>query len=106
MVTTGFSVEGPACGACLAELLEQLRAVDGVTGVAADLAIGSSTLVAVTGGGAADEPAIRRAVERARFRLASADRLVPPHRGSDHLLAAQALARADETELRKEGVRS
>lgn len=104
MVTTAFAVEGPTCGACFAELLEQVRAVDGVTGAAADLAVGGSTLVVITSDAATDVRLIRRAVARAGFALTSADHLVPPHSGAEHL-AARAFAGADGNKMWKEGVR-
>lgn len=37
MTVVAFAVEGLTCGSCLAEVLEELRALDGVTGVAVDL---------------------------------------------------------------------
>ncbi|NMR19494.1 heavy-metal-associated domain-containing protein [Cellulomonas fimi] len=96
MVATRFSVEGLTCGLCLAELLDQLRSVPEVMEAAADLVIGGATVVVVTGDAEVLEEPVRGAVERAGFLLGSHDRLLPPHAGADHLLAARAFALGDE----------
>ncbi len=90
MVTTAFAVEGLTCGSCLAEVLEQLRAVGGVSGAAVDLVVGGPSPVVVTSGTAVSAGQIRAAVERAGFILSAEDGWAGRH---DHapgqLLAAQ-----------------
>jgi len=68
-----FVVEGLACGSCLAEVLEELRALDGVTGVAVDLVkdgLSPVTLTSITVLGAGE---VRAAVRRAGFVVAGPD---------------------------------
>lgn len=105
MVVTQIAVAGLTCGVCLAALLEQLHAVVGVREAAADLAVGGATSVVVTSGSGVRVELLREAVERAGFVLTSADRLATPHRGSGHLLAARASARAGNDKVGKEGAR-
>lgn len=105
MTVRTYGVNGPVCGACLAALLDQLRALDDVREVAADLVVDGVTSVEVTSGSGVRVEHVRAAVERAGFVLASADRLTARHPGSDHPLAARAFARAGDDKKRKEGVR-
>jgi copper chaperone CopZ len=68
-----FVVEGLTCGSCLAEVLEELRALDGVTGVAVDLVkdgLSPVTLTSITVVGAVE---VRAAVRRAGFLVAGPD---------------------------------
>ncbi|PVU81396.1 heavy metal transporter (plasmid) [Cellulomonas sp. WB94] len=74
MTVATFVVEGLTCGSCLAEVLEELRALDGVTGVAVDLVKGGLspvTLTSITVLGAVE---VRAAVRRAGFVVAGPDR--------------------------------
>lgn len=43
MTVTRIEVAGPACGVCLAALLDELRVVDGVSGASARLRLGGAT---------------------------------------------------------------
>lgn len=43
MAVTRIEVAGPACGVCLAALLDELRVVDGVSGASAGLRLGGAT---------------------------------------------------------------
>lgn len=94
MVVRHFAVIGLTCGMCLAALLEELHQVEGVQEAAADLAVGGATSVVVTTRSGVLQEQLHEAVERAGFKFASTDRLAPPHRGSEHLLAAEAFVRA------------
>lgn len=105
MTVRTYGVQGPFCGVCLAALLDQLRALDEVREVAADLGVGGATSVVVTSGAGVRVERVREAVERAGFVLVYDYQLAPPHRGSEHLLAARASTHAREDETRKEGVR-
>lgn len=105
MAVRTYGVHGPVCGVCLAALLDQLRVLDEVREVAADLVDGSAASLVVTSDSGVPVAQVRAAVERARFMLASSDQLKPPHRGSGHLLAARASAHARVNETREEGVR-
>jgi hypothetical protein len=48
MSTGRFTVAGPACGTCLAELMEAVRAVPGVVGVGVTLLHGAPSELMVT----------------------------------------------------------
>lgn len=81
MTVAAFVVEGLTCGSCLAEVLEELRALDGVTGVAVELVKGGLspvTLTSITVLGAVE---VRAAVKRAGFLVAGPDQwaLSCPH---------------------------
>lgn len=73
MTIAAFAVEGLTCGSCLAEVLEDLRALDGVTDVAVDLVkdgLSPVTLTSITVLGAVE---VRAAVSRAGFLVAGPD---------------------------------
>lgn len=73
MTVATFVVEGLTCGSCLAEVLEELRALDGVTDVAVDLVkdgLSPVTLTSITVLGAVE---VRAAVRRAGFLVAGPD---------------------------------
>lgn len=99
MVATRFSVEGLTCGRCLGELLDQLRSLPEVTGAAADLVVGGSTIVAVIGDAEVVADRVRWAVQQAGFLLEPRGKPVARHVGSRHLLAAHALAVRGEDEI-------
>ena len=63
-----FTVSGMTCGHCVAAVTEELRAVDGVSDVAVDLASGGVT---VTSTGPLDPEAVRAAVDEAGYELVS-----------------------------------
>lgn len=66
MAVTRIDVAGPACGVCLAALLDELRVVDGVSGASAGLGSGGATVaVAVDVPGLT--PQLHDAVGRAGF---------------------------------------
>ncbi len=105
MVTTAFAVEGLTCGSCLAEVLEQMRTVDGVSGAAIDLVVGGRSPVVVTSGAAMGTAQIRAAVERAGFVLAADDRRAGPHdHGPEHVLASH-ISEPGNNEILLGGVR-
>ena len=106
MTTTTFAVEGLTCGSCLAAVLEQLRALGGVTGAAVDLVVGGRSPVVVTSGAVISAEQVNGAVERAGFVLAAPDQqaLSSPHDAPVHLLAAQ-LTRLGNDEIPSGGVR-
>jgi len=73
MTTATFVVEGLTCGLCLVEVLEELRALEGVTDVAVDLVkdgLSPVTLTSITVLGAVE---VRAAVRRAGFLVAGPD---------------------------------
>ncbi|SDD22112.1 Copper chaperone CopZ [Sanguibacter gelidistatuariae] len=105
MVTTAFAVEGLTCGSCLAEVLEQMRTVAGVSGAAIDLVVGGRSPVVVTSGAAMRTDQIRAAVEQAGFVLAADDRRAGPHdHGPEHVLATR-ISELDNSEFFLGGVR-
>jgi copper chaperone CopZ len=70
MTTTRFAVSGMTCGACLAEVLEELHALDGVQRVRVDLVGGGLSPVQLTSEKALDASRVRAAVQRAGFVMA------------------------------------
>jgi copper chaperone len=73
VTVTTFVVEGLTCGSCLADVLEELRVLDGVTYVAVDLVkdgLSPVTLTSITALGAVE---VRAAVNRAGFLVAGPD---------------------------------
>ncbi|WP_410596434.1 heavy-metal-associated domain-containing protein [Amycolatopsis sp. lyj-23] len=67
MTNSTYTVTGMTCGHCARSVEEQLRGLDGVTGVAVDLGTGAVT-VHSTATLSADD--VRGAVEEAGYRLA------------------------------------
>jgi len=66
-----FTVTGPFCGTCLAELLERVRVIRGVSGVAAGLPGDGTAVMVLDGPSPVDEEQVRSAVEQAGFSLDS-----------------------------------
>lgn len=62
-----FTVTGMTCGHCAAAVTEEVEKVDGVTGVAVDVASGQVT---VTSTAPVDPVAVRAAVEEAGYQVA------------------------------------
>ncbi|WP_295657965.1 heavy-metal-associated domain-containing protein [uncultured Nocardioides sp.] len=65
--TSQYVVTGMTCEHCVTSVTEELQEVDGVTGVAVDLASGG---VSVTSDQPLSETAVRAAVEEAGYSLA------------------------------------
>lgn len=72
MTTTSYAVLGLRCGACLAEVMEEVRSLPGVRAVAVDLVKGGASPVWVTASVPPAVAALRAAVESAGFTLSSA----------------------------------
>lgn len=68
MNTTIYAVEGLTCGDCLAEVLETVHSLPGVTDVAMDLVTGGQSPLIVTSGTKLGADEVREAVESAGFR--------------------------------------
>jgi copper chaperone len=64
--TTTITVDGMTCGHCVAAVQTEVGKLDGVTGVAVDLASGQVTVVADR---APDPGALRAAVEEAGYEI-------------------------------------
>lgn len=73
MTTGTFVVEGLTCGSCLAEVLEELRALEGVTDIAVDLVKDGLSPVTLTSIAVLGAVEVRAAVRRAGFLVAGPD---------------------------------
>lgn len=69
MATRTFSVRGLRCGLCLAEVMDRLRSLAGVTRVSVQLVRGGPSPVVVTGDSAPSSESVREAVRDAGFEL-------------------------------------
>ncbi len=69
MSTAGYLVEGLTCGKCMAEVLEKVRSLAGVTNVAMDLNTRGQSPLLVMSGTTLGAPVVREAVESAGFGL-------------------------------------
>ena len=69
MTTASYAVTGMPCGYCMAEVMEHIRALVGVTGVAVDLVQDGPSPVVVTSGAADRIARVREAVGEAGFDL-------------------------------------
>lgn len=69
MTTTSYEVAGLTCGACIAEVMEHVRALAGVTGVAVELVRDGPSPVVVTAGPSVGIGEVRAAVGEAGFDL-------------------------------------
>ncbi|WP_407343428.1 heavy-metal-associated domain-containing protein [Pengzhenrongella phosphoraccumulans] len=69
MTTASYAVTGMTCGYCMAEVMERIRALVGVTGVAVDLVRDGPSPVVVTSGVAVRIANVRAAVGEAGFDL-------------------------------------
>jgi len=74
MTTATFELEGLTCGSCLAEVLENVHVLSGVTGVSVDLVAGGRSPMIVTSGARLGVQKVRDAVENAGFDLTVAQR--------------------------------
>ena len=70
MSTTTVRVTGMTCGHCVGAVSEELRRLDGVTGVDVDLQPGGVSVVTVEGERALDDAEVARAVDEAGYELA------------------------------------
>jgi len=70
MTTTSYAVDGLTCGYCIAEVMEQVRELVGVTGVAVDLVKNGSSPVVVTSGPELEIDEVREVLDHAGFDLA------------------------------------
>ena len=68
--TANYAVTGMNCQHCVDSVTREVSTLDGVTGVAVDLAAGS---VAVTSASPLDLEAVRAAVDEAGFDLAASE---------------------------------
>jgi copper chaperone CopZ len=91
VATTIYAVAGLTCGDCLAEVMERVRALVGVTGVAVDLVGDGPSPVMVTSVPPVGIATVRDAVGAAGFDLTGEWR-GEPARGAAHL-ATRRLAR-------------
>lgn len=73
MAQASYRVRGLMCSSCLAKLLDAVRSVAGVVGVAVDLVRGGASNLSVTGSGPPEPDAIDSAVRRAGFAMATPD---------------------------------
>ena len=64
MTRTSYAVEGLTCGYCIGEVMEHVRALVGVTGVAVDLVRDGSSPVVVTSAAEVEIEQVRRAGRR------------------------------------------
>ena len=69
MATSMYAVEGLTCASCLAEVLESIRSLIGVTAVSMDLVPGGRSPLVVTSGATLRVEAMRVAVQSAGFHL-------------------------------------
>ena len=69
MVTAMYVVEGLTCGSCLAQVLENVRSLEGVTDVTMDLVRGGQSPLVVTSTAKLALEAVRASVESAGFDL-------------------------------------
>jgi uncharacterized lipoprotein len=99
MAVSEFGVTGPVCGACLAELLEQVRTVGGVTNAAADLGSAGTALLVLRGPADVSTPELGAAVTRAGFALTPARRARRRGRYRESLLAAGAVRDRDRNDV-------
>jgi len=70
MTTTSYAVTGLSCHYCMAEMMEQVRALAGVTGVAVDLVTDGPSAVLVTAGPGAVVGQLEETLGEAGFGLA------------------------------------
>jgi copper chaperone len=66
MTTASYAVTGMTCEHCVRAVTEEVGRIEGVAGVAVDLASGAVT---VTSAGPLDEATLAEAVEEAGYRL-------------------------------------
>lgn len=101
MTVSTFAVNGPVCGVCLGELLEEVRSVKGISRAAAGLGAGDTALLVLEGVEHLGASQLRAAVERAGFVLAPAHRARTSSRHWAPLLAAMSTGgiHNDETGL-------
>jgi copper chaperone len=69
VTTTSYAVAGLTCGDCIAEVMERVRTLVGVTRVTVDFVRGGSSPVTVTSGPAVGIGQVRDAVGEAGFDL-------------------------------------
>ena len=69
MTTTTYTVEGLTCGFCMAEVMERIHMLPGVTCVAVGLVPGGRSPLVVTSGSAMPVNEVYQAVENAGFDL-------------------------------------
>ena len=105
MVTTAFAVEGLTCGSCMAEVLEHVHTVAGVSGAAVDLEVGGASLVVVTSGAPVIAEHIRLAVERAGFVLLAGDGRAGCHDHAREDVLAAGIIELDNSRVLTAGVR-
>lgn len=69
MTTASYAVTGLTCGYCIAEVMEHVRALAGVTGVAVDLVRDGSSPLMVTSGPAVGIGEVRESLAETGFNL-------------------------------------
>lgn len=73
MTTVSYGVEGLTCAYCMAEVLEHVHSLSGVTYVAMDLVRAGQSPLMVTSGTELGVDSVREVVESAGFDLIAAD---------------------------------
>lgn len=68
-VSTELAVLGMTCTHCVASVTEELGAIDGVSGVSVDLAVGGASTVTVTSAAPLDQQAVRAAIAEAGYSI-------------------------------------
>lgn len=99
MSTAIYAVEGLTCGDCLAEVLEKVHSLPGVTDVAMDLVTGGQSPLIVTSGPMLGAYEVGVAVESAGFRSR------PPRGRRVRRSADSAFATERDTRPAREGKR-
>lgn len=69
LATTTYPVWGLTCGACLAELIEPVRSLEGVTAVSVDLVKNGASPLVITSTASPSREAVAFAVHKAGFIL-------------------------------------
>ena len=78
MTTERYALQGLTCASCLAEVLEHVHTLPGVTEVAVDLVVGGRSRLSVRSATALPIALMRETFERAGFDVdATPDPLVP-----------------------------
>lgn len=79
MPTATYTVEGMTCGACIAEVIERVRLLPDVTGVAVGFVNDDASPLFIESRAALAPEAVRETVEKAGFHASSASRHLAQH---------------------------
>jgi copper chaperone len=72
MTTATYGITGMTCGHCVSAVTEELRRLDGVTGIDVDLDAGGVSRVTVTSTVPLAEDTVREAIDEAGYQLTGA----------------------------------